>query len=411
MENITGSPVTAEDFLKTRLFLVDELRELLRKHSVNIEAPRRFGKTSIIKELIRQEDNKKKKDREFNILFFELEGEETVDQFCLKLFKGLIELYSLRKRINSIARVLGDAWNILASRLKKIKAPELELEIREKTRDYDFTTWKEKITPLINGLSFFDQATIIVFDEFPDMLMNFKSKGGDTPGFKEAVDSLTAWLRSLRQSQTRGFKCQFVFCGSIHLRKTMEDLGIGKRINDLEPMPVPPINSEDAALLIQMLSEKYKLEIETDAMEYMVTKITDGSLYYGQILVKSLRDTGDKKFTSDKVKAIYEAMLRRGDHDLNHFHSRLEDYLSHAEKECSEVILKHLCAGAIHEKELYDMFLHEACSYELFQTVVNRLVYEGYVVRDVRDSGKLRFVAPILKDWWGFKKGINNVRL
>ncbi len=50
MENITGKAVVGKDYLKTRLFLVDELRAKVRKYSVIIEGPRRFGKTSVIKE-------------------------------------------------------------------------------------------------------------------------------------------------------------------------------------------------------------------------------------------------------------------------------------------------------------------------------------------------------------------------
>ena len=86
MENITGNPVTYKNYLNTRLFLVEELKNLLRKCSVIIEAPRRFGKTSVIKEFIRQETSKKEGDREFNILFLELEGEESVNDFCIRLF-------------------------------------------------------------------------------------------------------------------------------------------------------------------------------------------------------------------------------------------------------------------------------------------------------------------------------------
>lgn len=143
----------------------------------------------------------------------------------------------------------------------------------------------------------------------------------------------------------------------------------------------------------------------------MISKITDGSLYYGQILVKALRQTGEKIFSIDRVKATYEVMLRGGEHDLNHYHSRLEDYLSPLEKDCSEVILKHLCSGAAHEKEIYDLLFHEKCSYEQFQSIVGRLIYESYITRDIHDNGNLRFVAPILKDWWSCKKGVVDVRL
>ncbi len=100
-------------------------------------------------------------------------------------------------------------------------------------------------------------------------------------------------------------------------------------------------------------------------------------------------------------------MLRGGNHDLNHFHSRLEEYLSPQEKECSAIILKQLCCESTHEKELYDLFLYERCSYEEFQSVVNRLIYEGYLVRDTDNKSNLRFVSPLLMDWWAYKVGAN----
>ncbi|MCD6585008.1 MAG: TniB family NTP-binding protein [Desulfobacteraceae bacterium] len=406
MENITGFPVTNRNYLESRLFLVDEMRDLVSKRSIVIESPRRFGKTSVIKEFIRQENAKDEKDREFNILFLELEGEETVNQFCYKLFKELLKLYRIRKKIDAVKQFLGDSWNALASRLKKIDAMAVGLEIQEKTREYDFLKWKGKITPLITGLNSFDKRTVIVFDEFPDMLQNFKIKGMAAADFKTVTDSLTAWLRSLRQIQESGCKYQFIFCGSINLRKTLEEIGVSKRINDLETFVVPPIKNEEAKLLIESLAQEYDIAIDPDSIQFMVSKTTGGSPYYGQIIFKALRDTREKSFTSGKVEAIYEAMLRGGDHDLNHFHSRLEDYLSPLERECSKIILKHLCYETIYETELYDLLLFEKCNFEKFQAVVNRLICEGYIIRDINNKNNLKFVSPILKDWWACKAGV-----
>lgn len=407
MENITGNPVTYKNYLPTRLFLIEDLINSLNRCSIIIEAPRRFGKTSVIKEFIRQETNAGEEHSRFNVLFLELEGEETVNEFCLKLFKELLNLYRIRKKIEEVSQFLGDAWNVLASRLTKVGIPDIDFEIREKTREYNFTTWKEKIDPMITGLNSFDKRTIIVFDEFPDMLMNFKNKASGLPEFKTITDSLTGWLRSLRQIQESGCKYQFVFCGSINLRKTLEEIGISKRINDLEPLVIPPIDGNEAKVLIKSLAQEYGMEIEDDGIQYMVSKIVDGSPYYGQILVKALRETRETTFKSEKVKAIYETMLRGGSHDLNHFHSRLEDYLSAREKECSAIILKQLCFEPTHEKELYDLFLYERCNYEEYQSVVNRLIYEGYIMRDTDNKGNLRFVSPLLMDWWAYKVGVN----
>jgi hypothetical protein len=407
MENITGNPVTNEDYLDTRLFLIEDLRDLLKKCSVIIEAPRRFGKTSVIKELIRQESGADEEHREFNILFLELEGEEKINDFCLKLFKELLNLYRIRKKIEAVGHFFGDAWNVLASRLMRFGISEIEIEIREKTREYEFSTWKEKIGTMITGLNTFQKKTIIVFDEFPDMLMNFKKQGKGPTDFREVVDSLTGWLRSLRQTQDKNCKYQFVFCGSINLRKTLEGIGIGKRINDLETFVIPPMEKDEARGLIEALTKEYGMEIDQGGIRFMVSKITNGSPYYGQILFKAFREAREETFDSKKVRTIYEAMLRGGNHDLNHFHSRLEDYLSPLERECSRIILRQLCYDATHEKTLYDLYLYERCDYEVFQSIVNRLIYEGYIMRDTDDNGNLRFVSPLLKDWWAYKVGVN----
>ncbi len=407
MDNITGKAVVNKDYLSSRLYLVQELRLLVRKTSVIIDAPRRFGKTSLVKELIFEENRKPDQEREFNILFFELEGEETIDAFCFAFFKELLKLYSIRGKIDMLGTVLGDLWNAIAVRIGKIKLPQFELDLREKTRSYDFSRWKEKIVPMLHGLNSFDKRTVIVFDEFPDMLMNFRIKGTEVCGYLQATDRITAWLRELRQKSDGEAKYQFVFCGSVNLRKTLQDIGIGKRINDLEPLHIPPMSVKESQLLIKNLMVKYNLEIDPDAIAFMVSKITDGSPYYGQILFKALRDARKRTFSFKETEGIYNTMLRGGDHDLNHFHSRLQDYLlTSAERECSAIILKHVCAEPLQERTLYDGYLLNICSKEIFQAVLNRLIYEGYIMRDLKDEGKVRFVSPILKDWWACKEGL-----
>jgi hypothetical protein len=404
MENITGKAVTHDNYLKTRLYLVDELKRLAGSHSVIIEAPRRFGKTSVIKELIRQENVKPDDDKEFNMIFLELEGEETIEHFCFKFFRELLSLYHVRRHAERIGQFLGEAWNAVASRIGKVGMSEVDIELRERTRQFNFTEWKEKISPLIAGLNSLEKNTIIVFDEFPDMLANFKNKGISKEEYKAMVDLLTGWLRTLRQSSASGRKFQFVFCGSVNLRKTLEKLGISKRINDLESLSVPPMTVDEANVLVGALCAEYQLEIDPDGTAFLIEKIASGSPYYGQILIKALRDTRQNSFNPATVRAVYEAMLRNGNHDLNHFHSRLEEYLTPLEREIASNILLHLCREACHEQQMYQALFYEKCDYEIFQGVVDRLIFEGYLTRDLANQNNLRFVSPLLKDWWACKK-------
>ncbi len=404
MDNITGKAVTHDNYLRTRLYLVEELKALARSHSVIIVAPRRFGKTSVIKELTRQENVKPEGEKEFNVIFLELEGEETIENFCFKLFRELLSLYHVRRHLDMIGQFFDGALNTVASRIGKMGVPEFGIELREKTREFNFTQWKEKISPLIAGLNSFEKNTIIVFDEFPDMLANFKDKGIGQEEFKSTVDLLNGWLRSLRQSSDSGGKYHFVFCGSVNLRKTLEKLGISKRINDLESFSVPPMEADEAEVLVEALCEKYQISIDQDGTGFLIEKITSGSPYYGQILIKALRDTRENSFNASTVSAVYEGMLRNGNHDLNHFHSRLEEYLTPLERETASNILLHLCREACHEHRMYQTFFYEKCGYEMFQDVVDRLIYEGYLIRDLSNNNDLRFVSPLLKDWWSCKK-------
>ena len=406
MDNVTGKAVVSEDYLKSRLYLVDELRDFVKKTSVVIEAPRRFGKTSVIKEFKRQEEAKSDEERVFNVLFLELEGEETLHEFCFKLFKELLALYHARRQFDKIGELLGNAWDAVASRIQKLRMPEFEVELRERTRDMDFVAWKEKLDPLINSLSSFRRNTVIVFDEFPDMLLNFKNRAKGPADFTNLVDRLTAWLRTLRQGQADGCKYQFVFCGSVNMRKTLDEIGLGKRMNDIESLAVPKMKTEEAEMLINSLMEGYDLEITPDGVAFMASKITNGPPYYGQIFFKALRDSRERKISLETLKTLYEEMLRGGNHNLNHFHTRLEMYLGRTERKCSDIILKHLCFGPLHEKRLFDNHVFELCSYEVHQSVVSRLVYEGYIMRDIANDGALTFVAPILKDWWSCKVGV-----
>lgn len=406
MENITGSAVVAGDYLHTRKFLVDELRKLVTHNSVVIEAPRRFGKTSIIKEFVRQEQEKAGESR-FMIRFMELEGVENLDQFCLKLYRELISLYDIRRYGEWLKTVLRDSWNAVASRIPSIGLPEFELELREATRNLDFTAWKERLAPLFSGMSKLDKTVVIAFDEFPDMLQNFAS-GSEPLGFVKAADALTAWLRSIRQEFSEASSCYFVFCGSVNLRKTLEDAGISKRMNDTETLRVPPMAADEARALLVSLSQSYGILLEPAALERMIEKTADGPPYYGQILIKALRDSRINEISLEQLQAIYDTMLRNGDHDLQHFDSRLVTYLpTPQELDCSRLILRTLCHDCWLEKELYETFIVEShLDYAAYQRILDRLIYEGYIKRDITNAGKLSFISPMLRDWWSYKAGV-----
>ncbi|MBF0592551.1 MAG: hypothetical protein HQL02_10745 [Nitrospirae bacterium] len=217
------------------------------------------------------------------------------------------------------------------------------------------------------------------------------------------VDNLTAWLRTLRQNSTQN-KYQFVFCGSINIRKTLADIGLTKRIADLEPFKVPPLEEDEAKILVEELLQSKGISIEPDAMTFLISKIKNDSAYYGQLIVQPLIEKRKAHFTLDMATRAYNEMIHGDSNNLSQFYERLNEYYDPIQRDYAKMVLKLLCNGTMDEQQLYNLHFSSAIADpDTFHEVVGRLIFEGYILEDPTDFGKLRFASQILKDWWGCK--------
>ncbi|KJR42072.1 hypothetical protein MCHI_002029 [Candidatus Magnetoovum chiemensis] len=167
------------------------------------------------------------------------------------------------------------------------------------------------------------------------------------------------------------------------------------------------MNNKEALELINALSSSYSLNINDNAINFIISKITDGPPYYGQIIIKALRDEDtSKNFDLPLVKGIYNRMIKDDNNEIKHFHSRLNDCMTKQHRDISLQILQHLINNPLNENNLYYNHLTPPCNYEIFTSILSRLTYEGYITRDNNDN--IKFLSPILRDWWAFKKGIRN---
>jgi len=73
---------------------------------------------------------------------------------------------------------------------------------------------------------------------------------------------------------------------------------------------------------------------------------------------------------------------------------------SNGRKIC-EKILYHLCEGP---QEGSQVRAYLELGEDEFQILVQRLIDEGYLERS--STGSLKFVAPVLADWWKIQKGL-----
>jgi len=215
------------------------------------------------------------------------------------------------------------------------------------------------------------------------------------------------WLRALRQERADTCNYLFVFSGSVNLRNTLERLGLSSKINDLEPLNVPGMNEEDARTHITHLSSGEAVSIAPDALDFIVEQLIGGSPNLGPGVVKAIKNERITSVSLEKMKGIYEIMIRGNEQSLSHFHERMGKHFSRQEQTISRKILKRLCSeDAISEKKLFDELFSGAIEREEYAAGVRRLIEEGYIMRDMNLGGGVRFISPALKHWWSCKEGI-----
>ncbi|MBV6342003.1 hypothetical protein [Candidatus Magnetobacterium casense] len=404
MENIVGPAVYGGNYLESRKYLVDNLRKRLCRASVLIDAPRRFGKTSVIKEFQRQEQEKERD--AFNVLFFDLEGLASVDEFCNKCLEELLKLCKLKNMLTKLKEFSNALLNGISDSIESIETPFFSTNLRERTRNMKPEELKKTLESFIKCLNDLDRKTVLIFDEFPDMLLNIKSNAQSHEDYVKTVNNLTAWLRDLRQSSSGQNKYRFVFCGSINLRKTLDSIGLSKRINDLESLKVPPLTEKEAEMLINALTQTENIMIAPEGLAFLVSKLKDGSPYYGQFMVQVLSERKEREniisnFTRAQVEDAYDEMIHSHSNNLSHFYSRLDDYYPDPlQKDHAKKALKILCNGALDEQQLHTVHFSSAIDADEFHKIVERLIDEGYILEDATDAGKLRFASSVLRDWW-----------
>ena len=301
---------------------------------------------------------------------------------------------------------LEDIWNGIAGRIQDVSFLEFKTKLAEKTKDYSFTEWKRELTILIRKLDRFDHKTIIALDEFPDMIEKIKQHAHDDNEFLKITDALLSWLREIRTESSEQSKCRFVFTGSINLKNTLDALGFAKRINDLETVKIPPMGLSESQKMIAILAESYQIKFSQTAIDYISLKIEGGPPIFGQWIFTAIRESNLTEVEEKDVQNCYNAFVRSGNLDLTYFYKRLSLYFQDSDHEIAQGILKLLCVESLLEDDVYDYHFMNRCEIKQFSEIVNRLCFEGYILRDANLGAKLRFVSLLLKDWWKNKLGI-----
>lgn len=377
--NTISGPAAEGDKYFKREYINDEFWEEIEKGvHILFTAPRRVGKTSIMKDIV------KNSKAGYICRYENIESDKNQSQLFKRLFNMLLaELKTHKKYKKQI-----QTW--FKGRGIGEMSVDGAVKFTSKTIDY-----KSELLELLAELNTIETKIILFLDEFPEVIASIKR----SEGAEKTIETLHT-LRAIRQNEN--FKnFVLVFAGSIGLEQVVEDLDRPKLVNDLHRIRIPVLLEEEGKNFIQFITKSSSITISDETSELLLNRIGYLIPYFIQKMVeecnKILHRKTQPKLTQEEIEQAFNNLLKY-DENLKDWESRLkEPYLAKkASTFCKEILTTVSHNEQISIQEIYNISQKHQQNEE-YMNRINMLERDGYIVEE---DGSYKFLSPVLKMWW-----------
>lgn len=351
-------------------------------------APRRVGKTSLMRELHRDPR------ANWEVVYVDVEGSDGAADFVASVLAALAELPGNQSWAQTIGlpRAVKDA---LTSFTKgKVKLNLLVVQLKGLIR----RDWVQTMDRLETRLSRLpnQRRLLIIVDELPILISRMlESKGG-----RDEAALLLAKLRHWRLSPALQGKVRMLLGGSIGLEGVLRRAGLSASINDLSPFRVASWDRQTAASFLGLVGQSNGLPLAAQWIDRMLDMLHDPVPYHVQLFFAALRDTCGEHQATPSACVVDQCFDERltgaaGTPHLDHYAARLEFAFGPPESDLARAVLAIACQredGAT-QAELAVASEHASVLAEVLQT----LEADGYLVRS---GDRVAFRSNLLRVWW-----------
>lgn len=361
-------------------------------------APRRIGKTSLMREAARRMEER------FICLHVDLQEATTAADAIAELSAATRKHESLWHKTKD---VFANIVRVAAEHIDTLQISELKVTLRSGLTEGD---WQAKGDRLFDILANSEQPVVIFLDEVP-ILVSRLLKGDDftmTPERRTQADAFMSWLRA--NSLKHQGKVRLVVTGSIGLAPILKQAGLSATINHFAPFELGPWSAEAAQGCIKALAQKYELEFQDGAIAQMIEHIGVCIPYHVQLffdlVYQNCRLWQRQSVTQGMVTETYEKKMlsTRGHAELSHLEERLRIVLGPAQHPLALDLLTETAvtgrlipfASQVFARE-YGIANEIKRPDEVVREVLNILEHDGYLRRE---GEEYKFVSKLVKDWW-----------
>jgi len=403
-----GNWVAGDQFYDRKIELQLFAELMLQGANLLVVAPRRIGKTSLLREAERRLE------KEYLCLQVDLQKANSPADAILEI--GL----ATRRHLPVWSRIVGLFSNLLdqiAGRVQSLKKSDVTVALRA---GINSGNWQSKGDRLLELISRQEKPVIIFLDELP-ILVTKILKGSDfniTPERRDIAESLMSWIRS--SSIRYQGKIRFVIAGSIGLRPVLQQAGLNATLNNFQAFPLGPWTREIAVSFIKEIAEENALVLEDDVPGRMTDLLGTCTPHYVRMFFENVyrvaKLDGIEAVSSGMVEEIYKSDMLgiHGRAELSHFEERLRLLGPEFHQIAMEFLTEAAVAGelslATAEGLASGRAVEGKSSATLAREALGILEHDGYLRETTQNL--YAFDSKLVRDWWrtSYERGFKCLR-
>ena len=382
---VLGSVATG-NYYYGRQEIVDAIWNELDKGSfVLMAAPRRVGKTSIMKDL-------EKYPREnYKVIFKNIQSLKSEQEFYKTVYGLILSCLSQSQKIK----------NKFQKYIKSKSITDLDIKGSFKIEN-NKVEYLEEINAIISDIDEDGETVVLLIDELPEVLHNLYKNNK-----KEEAVGILKNLRTWRQEE-KFHKLKFVLAGSIGIHYVVNTIeGRSTDLNDLRKVNCNALTPEEASHYIDWATKDSSVQYNQELKDYLLAKIQ----YYIPYFLNIIFDEVDKKaqknnstaITTQDIDEAFSTAVKNNEH-FEDWKRRLSDYLPAADYTFANRILTWIShREKISIQKIYDFakFHNKENDY---MDIIDELEKDGYIIETKKSYS---FISPFLKEFWKRKNPIN----
>lgn len=387
---IIVGPVATGDYYYPRTEIVNEIWDELEKGNfILIAAPRRVGKTSIMRAI---EANPRVN---YKVVFENIQAVKSETDFYKTLYKLILNCLNTSKK--------AAAWLSVYRKSKQITEISTSgIKFENKTPDYLY-----EINQIFRELDSNTETIVLLLDELPEVLHQL-----DKAGKKDEAIAILHQLRAWRQSNFQ--KLQFVFAGSVGIHYVVKNIeGRTSSLNDLIPAVCNPLSKDEAKDYIKWAtSNKASAQYDDELQTKLLVKIQH---YYTPYFInlmlgeldKNARKTNNTVITEQDIDQAFLNVEKNNGHFAD-WKKRLYDYMPKSDFNFVNDVLIHIAhRNSISIQTIYDKAVNQEKTID-YMDMIHNLVHDGYLTETSENSQNYIFISPFLKAFWKRNNPIYN---